>query len=346
MPESDTSILEVVKHMGAMQAQDLAMAKWAIGSRALGSTVNEINEALDRGEILRTHLLRPTWHIVSAADIRWMLELTAARIKKKMKPRDTQLGLTPAIIQQSKSILVKALEGGEHLTKEAIDVLWEKASIPTTEYRDAHLLMHAELDGLVCSGKSLGNVVRYALMEERVQPSPPMGRDEALSQLAQRYFSSHGPATVQDFIWWSGLTVGDAKSAVESVRAELHFETIGSQTFLFANDLLHLPLEKDRVHVLPAFDEFIVAYKDRTATLIPQQFEKVVSNNGVFRPALVLDGKVIGVWRRTGKKDKIEVEATLFSKTSLKIRSKIENAFKPFGQFNGSSVITTIRNGI
>ena len=345
-PEFSGSVQDAVARMGAMQAQEYASVKWAIGSRVQGSTMDEVENALELGELIRTHVLRPTWHVVSAKDVRWMLELTAARIKQKMKPRDTQLGLTPALIKQSESILVKALEGGVHLTKASLNVLWNQASIPTTEYRDAHLLMHAELDGLACSGKHIGKYVSYALLDERVPKGEKFSKEEALAKLAKRYFNSHGPATLQDFIWWSGLNVGDAKQAIESVKTNFHAETIGSQTYLIPYDLLTLGVEKEVVHVLPAYDEFIIAYQDRTATLIPADFKKIVNNNGVFRPALLLDGKVVGVWKRSMKKELLEVEATLFGSFSRKIQLKMEEAFKQYGHFQGLKVEIKFRKSI
>jgi hypothetical protein len=345
-PALSGSIQDVVARMGALQAQDYTSVTWAIGSRVQGSTMEEVENALDGGELIRTHVLRPTWHVVSAKDVRWMLELTAARIKQRMKPRDTQLGLTPTLIKQSESILVKALEGGVHLTKESLNVLWNQASIPTTEYRDAHLLMHAELDGLACSGKRIGKSLSYALLDERVPMGEKFSKEEALAKLAERYFNSHGPATLQDFIWWSGLNVGDAKQGIESVKNDFHAETIGLQTYLIPDDLASLGVEKDVVHVLPAYDEFIIAYQDRTATLIPADFQKIVSNNGVFRPALLLDGKVVGVWKRTIKKGMLEVEATLFCALSRKIHLKMEEAFKQYGHFQGLKVEIKFRKSI
>jgi len=335
LPGTSRSVHDVVSRMGAMQAQDYPSMKWAIGSRALGSTEQEVEAALDSGELLRTHVLRPTWHVVSPEDIRWMLELTAPRIRDKMKPRDAQLGLTPAIINQSKTILIKAMQDGTHKTKEELNVLWNQASIPTTEYRDAHLLMHAELDGLVCSGTSVGKFRTYALLEERAPIKQTITRDEALANLAIRYFTGHCPATLQDFIWWSGLTVGDAKQALASVQSEFHAETVGTQTFLFPNDRTDFNMEKGIVHLLPAFDEFIIAYQDRTAALVPEQFQKIVSSNGVFRPALLLDGKVVGVWKRASKRDKLDIEITTFEVLKPMIDSKIREAFLQYGRFHG-----------
>jgi len=334
LPDSGKSVQEVVAHLGALQAQDYAMMKWAIGSRLPGSTETEIESALDRGEILRTHVFRPTWHVVSAQDIHWMLELTAPRIRTKMKTRDAQLGLTASIINKSKDIVVKALEGGFHKTKEELNVLLNRASIPTTEYRYAHLLMHAELDGLICSGRTIGKNRSYALLEERAHVRQQLAKEEALVRLAKIYFTSRCPATMQDFIWWSGLNVGEARLAVDAIKPTFHTETVGHQTYILPELISTPSLNSDVIHLIPAFDEFILAYRDRTATLIPEKFQKLVSNNGVFRPALLLNGRVIGIWKRTSKKDILSIEISPFEQLSPEIHEKLEKAFTVYGDFH------------
>lgn len=344
LPESGKSVQEVVAHLGALQAQDYAMMKWAIGSRLPGSTETDIESALDRGEILRTHVFRPTWHVVSAQDIHWMLELTAPRIRTKMKTRDAQLGLTASIITKSKDIVVKALEGGFHKTKEELDVLLNRASIPTTEYRDAHLLMHAELDGLICSGRTIGNNRSYALLESRAPVRQHLTKEEALAKLAKIYFTSRCPATIQDFIWWSGLNIGEARLAVEALTPQFHTETIGHQTYILPESNSTPSLTSEVLHLIPAFDEFILAYRDRSATLIPERFQKVVSNNGVFRPALLLNGRVIGIWKRTTKKDVLRIEVLPFEQFGSEITEKIDMAFTIYSQFHGKKSEVYIGN--
>lgn len=338
LPESGRSILEVVSRMGALQAQDFTMLKWAIGSRLPGSTEAQVEEALDRGDILRTHLLRPTWHVVSSKDIHWMLELTASRIRNSMKHRDAQLGLTKAIIQKSTSILLKALEDGSHQTKEELNILWNRASIPTTEYRDAHLLMHAELDGLICSGRTIGKNRSYALLDERAPIRLRLTKEEALHRLAQLYFTSRCPATLPDFIWWSGLTVGDAKLAVESIKPTFHMETVGQQSYLLPEKLPDLRLNSNVLQPISAFDEYIIAYKDRSVLLIPEQFQKVVSNNGIFRPALLLNGRVIGTWKRITKKNHYVIEVTPFEQLGPVVISLMEPTFAVYGLFLGKKI--------
>lgn len=293
---------EIVGCMGAMQAQDFSMAKWAIGVRLLKSTDKLIESAIDKGEIIRTHLMRPTWHFVSSDDIYWMLELTAPQIKASLKSRDKELEINKFIYEKSNFIIENALHGGKHLFREELVSGLEQANIATDNNRASHLLLRAELDGIICSGTTKNNKITYALLSERVPKAKVFTREEALSKLAQKYFTSHGPATLQDFVWWAGLSVTESKHALEMIKSNLVSETIDNQTYWFT-DLFSIPnIDKELVCLLPAYDEFIISYKDRTATLPFEIHNKAVSNNGIFRPTIVIKGQVRGLWKRTIKK--------------------------------------------
>ncbi|MBT34262.1 MAG: hypothetical protein CMO01_31745, partial [Thalassobius sp.] len=211
------TVTELVDWMGAMQAQDAAMVNWAMAQRVSDSTELDVRKALDAGEIIRTHLMRPTWHVVTASDIYWMLELTGPQILTANKGRHKQLELDEKTIAKSNDILVKNLEGGKHLTREEIIVELQNAGINTSENRASHLFMCAELEGIICSGKMNGKKQTYALLPERVPQKNLLIQEEALATLAKKYFASHGPATLKDFIWWSGLKVRDAKKALELI---------------------------------------------------------------------------------------------------------------------------------
>jgi hypothetical protein len=326
---------EVVDWMGAIQAQDYAMAKWAIGVRLPEATDRIVEIALSNGEIIRTHLLRPTWHIVSADDIYWMLALRATRIKAAMRPRFKQLGLTEDMVVKSNQIMEKALRGGKNLTREEILPELTKAGIPVDENRASHLLMWAELDGLVCSGATKDKKLTYALLEERVPKADQPSREEALAKLAKKYYSSHGPATVQDFTWWSGLSAKEASHALELVKSNFKAETINGQTYWYIQTQSPAPIEKEVVTLLPAFDEFIISYTNRTAALPSENFNEAVSNNGIFRPIVVVNGQVTGIWKRTIQKGKVVVETEFFQppeKTTLRL---IEEAARRYGNFLG-----------
>lgn len=322
---------EIISWMGEMQAQDFNMAKWGVGLRLPGSTEETINAAIDRGEIIRTHVMRPTWHFVSADDIYRMLELTAPNIRSSMKSRHKQLEIDAHAVAQSNAIIEKALTDRGQLSRKELVSEFIKAGIGLDDNRAAHLLMCAELDQLVCSGKTQGSQTTYALLAERVPAKTKMGREEALAKLALTYFSSHGPATLQDFVWWSGLAVRDARNALEMARSALVPETIGSQTYWFRNSTAEVARES--VHLLPAFDEFIVGYKDRSAALTYEHHKKTVTNNGVFRPVVVVNGQVEGRWKRSVKKTEVPVEIVLFQMDVAGVEASIRKACEKFGGF-------------
>jgi len=323
----------IVDWMGAMQAQDYAMAKWAIGCRLPGSTDQMIERAINKGEILRTHLLRPTLHLVSQDDIYWMQALTAHQIKARLKSRHKELELSETVFNKSNAIIENALTGGKQLTREELEAEIEKADIATINNRGYHLLVWAELDGLVCSGATKGGKHTYALLEERVKKTHPITKEEALAKLARKYFTSHGPATLKDFVWWSGLSVSDANHGLEMAKSEFVSVTVDSHTYWLADSFSPSQNDGKSAYLLPAFDEFIISYKDRSAALSLERFNKAVSNNGVFRPVIVFNGQVMGVWKRSMKKDKVILETELFEQTDRRLESLIEIAAKQFGYF-------------
>jgi hypothetical protein len=324
---------DIVGWMGAMQAQDFGMVKWAIGVRLADSTHHDIEAAINQGEILRTHLLRPTWHFVSADDIRWMLELTAPRILAASKSRHLQLGLTPALVSKSLNVIEKSLAGGVHKTREALISELEGAGIPTDENRASHLLLRAELDGLICSGKIEAGKPKYALLDDRIPKKEQITKEEALARLARTYFTSHGPATIQDFSWWSGLSAKDCQWSVELVKGKLISEQIEKLTYWFTDSLTTPGEDPNAFYLLPAYDEYLIGYSDRSAVLPAGAFTKVVSNNGIFRPVVVVGGRVAGVWKRVIKKEKVRLEVGLFDAFSTNLGDRIDKAGLLYGLF-------------
>jgi hypothetical protein len=318
---------EVVNWMGAVQAQDYPMAKLAIGVRLHDSTDKEIESAFNKGKFLRTHVLRPTWHFVSADDIYWMIQLTAFHIKKSLRTRQKFLEIDEKTIRKSSKILEKELANGEHLTREELFFRLEAERIETANQRGVHILVDAELNGLICSGRIKDNQRTYALFEERVPKRISFSREESLAKLATKYFSSHGPATLHDFIWWSGLPVGDARKSIEMIKEDFSSEKIESQIYWFKNSLTVLPRYKNNSYLLPAYDEYLISYKDRSSALAFKDHRNTVSSNGIFRPSIIVDGKVTGTWRKALKEEEIIVEAKLFKEQnkavlrSLKIKS-------------------------
>ena len=329
---------ELVSWMGAMQAQDFIMAKLAVGVRLPGSKETLIEEAIKKGEILRTHVLRPTWHFVSSEDIRWMLELTAPHIKSGIRSRHKHLGLTEAAIKKSNRIIEKALSGGKHLTREEIMSEFKKAKVDVSENRSSHFLMMAELDGLICSGKIKNRKQSYALLEDRVPKTKSLKREEALAYLAERYFISHGPATLSDFVWWSGLPVSDARKAIEMVKASFVSEMINDREYWFTDSNNLSKKFSESVHLLPAYDEFLISYRDRNASLSLVDNKKAVSNNGIFRPVILINGQVKGIWKRTIKNSKVIVEINFFKPQKKVAQQKVKKAAMKISLFLNKKV--------
>lgn len=334
---------DLVSHMGAMQAQDFAMAKWAVGTRLVAATNQLVEKALDDGLILRTHTLRPTWHIVEASDLKWMHALTSPQVKMAVAPRDKNLGLDDTIFNKCNDIIGNALSNGNHLTRNDISEIIERAGVPMDSHRIAHVMMRAELDALVCSGKKQGKEQTYALVNERVSRSKILMRDEALAELARRYFISHGPATLADFVWWSGLRIKDARQGLEEVKSQLISEKLNGQEYWFSNSLQIPTHDNSQAYFLAAFDEFVISYKDRSAVLHADWNAHAISSNGIFKPIIVLDGQVIGTWKRSLKKDLVLIETKLFKPLQVEEQEILENAAQQYADFEGKGLTLVLK---
>jgi hypothetical protein len=324
----------VVEWLGAVQAQDYAGAKWALAQRLKDSPTDAaIERAFSEGKILRTHVMRPTWHFVTPEDIRWMLDLTAPRIKTAMAHMDRQLGLDKSILKKSIAALRKALQGNQHLTRAELAPILEKAGVSVDGYRMGQLMGHAELDRVICSGGRKGKQFTYALLEERAPQSKSLERDEALAELARRYFRSHGPATLQDFVWWSGLTINDARKALEFVKSQLVCETIDDQSYWFV-DVALSGKPFTGAHLLPNYDEYTVGYTDRASIFDAAHTVQLGSRgNFIFQYVIMLDGRVAGTWKRTIKKKEVVIELSPFLTLTDAQTQAILTAAEEYGKF-------------
>lgn len=333
-----TTPAEVVAWLGAVQAQDYAGAKWAIGQRLQSGNDATIEEAFNKGEILRTHLLRPTWHFVTPADIRWLLMLTAPRVHALSAPYYRQVGLDEATLKRSHKVIAKALEGGSHLTREELAVPLQEAGINTKgSLRYPYLLMHAELKGLICSGARKGKHHTYALLEERVPAVSALTREEALAALTQRYFITRGPVTIKDYVRWSGLTVADAKAGIEMVNSWLQHEVIEGQGYWWSVDLTLPDINTPVVHWLPNYDEYLYGYTDGFSSIEGQSLEEAFDRN--FTNGIVLNGKIVGVWRKTVKTRTLTLESKIVTPLTPSEAEAITTAAHRFGEFLGLAVV-------
>ncbi|WP_184549882.1 winged helix DNA-binding domain-containing protein [Mucilaginibacter sp. FT3.2] len=312
---------DIVKNMVAMQAQDYAGAKWAIGLRMQNANDTLIETAFTEGKILRTHLLRPTWHFVSPDDIRWILALTAPRINTMNAGTYKKFELDAATLSKSNDVFVKALGGNKQLTRAQLTAVLTQNSIPTDDLRFTLLLMHAELDGIICSGARVGKQFTYALLDDRVPATPALSYDEALSKLAAGYFNTRGPATVHDFANWSGLTVTDAGIGLEHVRRQLISETIEGKTYWMPQHTDVSPQPK-KAYLLPAYDEFAIAYKDRAALVKPEYREP--ARHVIFDPVIVIDNQVVGNWKRAIKTNTVDIDLRLYGKLNKSQQTTVQ----------------------
>jgi len=326
---------EIVSWMVAMQAQDFPMARWAIGNRVPGSTDMDVLMALDEGKVIRTHLLRPTWHFVAAEDVYWLLERTAPQIRAGQKARERQLELTEAVYAKCNSVIENSLKDVDYLTREQLLDAVQRAGIAIDQNRSAHLLMRAEVDQVLCNGPIKSGRPTYALLRRRVPEAKRLTKEEALAKLAQRYLYSRCPATQQDFTWWSGLPAGDVRQAMDLVKSDFLPEKIQEHTYWIPNNLsIHSQRELD-THLLPPFDEFIVSYTWRSAA-IPAELEthmKEISDRGVFRPIIVVNGQVAGIWKRTIQKDKVIIELQPFKPLHHSLQKLVITAARQYGSF-------------
>jgi hypothetical protein len=322
--------LEVVQWMGAVQAQDFAGAKWALGLRLPGWTDHEIEQAFNSGEILRTHVLRPTWHFVSPQDIHWMLQLTAPHIEAASVYQFRRMGLDSKVFSRSNKIIVKAFADTDYQTRDELRTALSNAKIDTSEERFIHLLFKAELEGLICSGPRVGKQFTYALLSKRAPHTKVLSPEEALVELTRKYFKSHGPATVQDYAWWSGLSQKQAKTSIEMVTSEMVREKIGEQEF-WSFSQSGVKAKRQSIHLLPAYDEYTVAYADRSPVLDPKYIQR--SGNGIFKPVVIINGNVLGTWARTLKKSEVNVTVQTFTKSTDVEKKGIQAAINRYSKF-------------
>jgi len=335
----------VVRWLGAVQSQEYAGAKWAVGQRMDDATDASLDRAFADGAILRTHVMRPTWHFVAPADIRWLLALTAPRVNAATASYYRKFGLDAALFARSNAALTRALRDGVQQTRTELASVLQEDGIATDDLRLGLIIMHAELDAVLCSGARRGKQFTYALLDEQAPQAEArtFTRDEALAELTMRYLTSHGPATVRDFVWWSGLAMADAKAGLAMVESQLTHTVVDDQTYWFTASppIAHDP--SPTAHLLPNYDEYIVGYTDRSAALDAVPAVKLdARGNVLFNHTLVIDGRVVGIWKRTIKKDAAIIEATPFALLGPAEAQALEAAAARYGQFIGLPAVLRI----
>lgn len=331
-PQAQTPA-EVVGWMGALQAQDYHQAVWALGARLAEPSLARVEQAIAAGEILRTWPMRGTIHWVLPQDAAWMVALSAERLIRRDQRRLQQLEIDVATLDRCQTLIYAALQGGQRLARPAMMALFEHNGIRTDGQRGYHILWHAALRGVICIGPNAGKQVTFALLDEWAGRAPTFTRDEALARLAERYFTSHGPATLADFAWWAGQTLTDARLGLEGAGPALVSEQIEGETYWYAGGA---PGDSRGDYLLAGFDEYLLGYQDRSAVLDPRYSDKIAPGaNGIFFPMIVHNGQIVGTWKREIKKTQVRLTLMPFKAFSTAGIRRVKAAAEKVGAFLG-----------
>lgn len=342
------SAVKMVQWFGAVQGQEYAQAKWGLGLRLPHLNDNDIERDFTAGKILRTHLLRPTWHFVSAPDIRWLLTLTAPRVNAVNAFMYRQVELDAQVFNPCNNIIIKILQGGKQLTRDEINQEFKKNKIIATGHRLSYIMMYAELAGIICSGARKGNQFTYALLDERIDATKSLNKEEALTELTKRYFLSRGPATIKDFSTWSGLTVSDCKKGIENVKSLFNMEVVKSKEYFFPPGISLAKKQFPGISLLPIYDEFIMGYKERSAiTVFKNSIQQTLLSP--FDNMILFDGQIIGTWKRTIVKSSMDIEFKFFRSLNKNQMKAFDSAVHRLGEFTNMTIhrksLNTIKLG-
>lgn len=329
-----TSPGDAVRALVAMQAQEYAPAKWSIGERADGVEEASVDRAMADGTILRTHVLRPTWHFVARSDLRWLMEVSGPRVEAVNASIYRKLGLDAALLARCNDLIARALEGERHLSRREIAAVLERAGVAAQGQRLAYVVMHAELDRVVCSGAPRGKEQTYALFDERVPPSGPRDPEEALAELALRYFTTRGPATEKDFRWWSGLTAAQAKRGIAVLGKALEPVVVEGRTYRWAPADAPPSEPSPTAHLLQTYDEYVIAYSESRFLMDGARlWREIVGPGASYFHALILDGQLAGQWRSTFARRTLTIDVRLSREITAREREAVERVVARYGEF-------------
>ncbi|WP_155368590.1 winged helix DNA-binding domain-containing protein [Catellatospora vulcania] len=342
---ADTTPQDVVGRLGAVQSQDYGPATWSLGERITDAHEHGVHRDFGDGALLRTHALRPTWHFLTPDDIGWVLALTGPRVHQLNAYYYRQLGLDEQLRGRCDAMLVEALAGTQ-LTRKELTALFQAAGIGTEGFRMAYILMNAELNGLICSGAMRGKQHTYALLAERAPHARVLDPDAALAELTLRYFTSHGPATVKDFRWWSSLTQAEIRRGLDMVRSHVRSLEVDGLTYWFAGEPPPPSAPDGPVaHLLQGYDEYIVGYTESKHLLDVggvgggQRWDRPVYNG-----VLIIDSQVAGHWKRTVGRTDVAIEVLVYAPLDADRAAAVRAAADHHGRFLGlpATVTTTV----
>lgn len=326
---------DVVHWLGALQAQEFHVAKWSVAQRANGVSNAAVDQAFAEGAILRTHLLRPTWHFVLPTDIRWMLDLTAPRVNALNAYYYRKLELDVQLFAKTNALIAHALKGGRHLTRKELAAMLDRADINANGLRLGYILMRAELDAVICSGTTSGKQQTYALLDKRAPQAKTLDRDVALAELTRRYFISRGPATLKDYVRWSSLSAADGKNGLDMVKSQLEREVVDGRTYWFAAPLPGAKAASKVIDLVQGYDECIMSYGESKDVLSAPLAPAIPGERVMFTHAILLDGQLIGHWRLVSKKNAVVVETSFYRPLDSVEAQALDAAVERYGRFLG-----------
>jgi hypothetical protein len=331
-----------VRWLGAVQSQDHEPALWSLAQRAPGVSRAELGGAFDDGAFLRTHVLRPTWHFVPPEELRDLLALTGPRVAAGCATRWRELGLPAEVRAEATDVLAAAIAERGPLTRAELGEALEKAGIDPGGQRLPHLLLHAELETVLCSGGLRGRQQTWALVDERVPARAGFDRDAVLHRLAVRYVMSHGPVTERDFSWWSGLTLRDVRRALEAARPELDAIEVGDRRYWFGEPPPDDAGRGPVVRLLQSFDEYVVAYTESRDLVDPSGHAPGIPRGGMLSTTVVVDGRLFGRWRRALRPGRVDVQVTPFVPFPPDVVAGLEEEAQRFADFLGLTLRLTL----
>lgn len=321
---------EAAHWFGAVQAQDYLGSLWAIGQRMKQATEQTIEQAFKDRTIVRSWPMRGTLHVTHAQDLRWMLTLLAPRVIKKSEPRYRELELTDEHFKKSEQVLIKALIGGKQKTRDELYRILDENNISSSGQRGIHILSHLAMKGLLCFGVKEDKQFTFTLLDEWIPAAKHFDSETATAELAKRYFTSHGPATIKDFAWWSGLTIREATAGLEMVKSYFDHFIISRDVYWFVQSKKPGKAAPS-TFLLPMYDELLVAYKNRNAFIKDEHM--IQSGNGIFKPVIVLNGNVVGTWSRELKKHQVYLTTHFFRQLTSSEWKSLEHAAQKYGVF-------------
>lgn len=329
---------QVVKGLGAVQAQDYHQAVWGIGLRTQSAKLSDVEQAMIDRKIVLTWPMRGTIFFVPAEDAKWMVKLTESRFQTHDKKKRVELELDEGTLHRCRTIIGNALSGCSPVSRPKLMDLLEEAGINTKNGRGYYILGYLGRTGMICFGPHEGKQQSFVLLDEWVPNSRELTLEESLGELALRYFTGHGPATIQDFAWWVGLTLAEAKRGFEAVKSNLRLDFVNGTEYWSSVTAPAVSADTDSVVLLPGFDEYYLGYKDRSAIIETEHDAKIAPHrNGVFQPMMVAGGEVVGVWKRQIKRSSIEIILSPFSLRNDR-EEEFMQAAKQYSDFMGMPI--------